>query len=200
MTDHPCTSDSDVCDGISMASARIPITTLLVFPFLFCFELYYLSVVGRALGGDGRSPLSLSPRLVCGMAAKAKSAKDGEVSQEDRIPIFVLSDVDELGLSLEAFRVYGHLARRVGSNDVAWPSYAKIGEDCFRGSLPRAKPDSLRRKAMRAVRELEQLGLIKVEQRKAGKRNRTNHYYVKMLRDWPPETRAKVKARRASME
>lgn len=118
------------------------------------------------------------------------------MSQENRVPIFVLSDVDELGLSLEAFRVYGHLARRVGSNDKAWPSYATIGEACFRGSLPRAKADSLRRKAMRAVRELQKLGLVEVEPRKSGKMNQTNLYSVKTLGEWPPQTKARVKDNR----
>ena len=61
------------------------------------------------------------------------------------------------------------LARKVGSNDVARPSYANIGKDCFGGSPPRAKLDSLGRKAMRAVRELQQLGLIEVEQCKTGR-------------------------------
>lgn len=127
------------------------------------------------------------------MSAEAKTARRAKANQKELLPVFVRSEVDELGLSLEAFRVYGHLARRMGNNETAWPSYASMGEACFRGSLPDAKPESLRRKAMRAVRELQKLGLIKVTSNKRGKMNRPNDYVVVKLSEWPADTLAKVR-------
>lgn len=113
-------------------------------------------------------------------------------AHENSIPMFVRSDVDKLGLSLEAFRVYAHLVRRADRNGASYPSYATIGEACFRGSLPRAKADSLRRKAMRAVKELELLGVIERMPRRSGKKNSSNSYKVKKLREWPEETRERA--------
>lgn len=105
----------------------------------------------------------------------------------DFMPIFVHSLIDDLNLSLGAFRVYGHLARRSGTkNKKAWPSYNTIGEVCFRGSYPKALQATLRRKAIAAVKELKNEGLITVESRKikdtAG--NMTNHYQLVKLEDW----------------
>lgn len=89
-----------------------------------------------------------------------------ELLDDRKIPIFIKSDVDDLGLTLEAFRVYGHLARRAGSNNKAWPSYVSIGEHCFRGSYPNSSPASLKAKAIAAVSELVAYGLIRKEVRK----------------------------------
>ena len=45
-----------------------------------------------------------------------------EISDARRLPIFIHSELDDLGLTLWAFRVYCHLARRENrqSRD-AWP-------------------------------------------------------------------------------
>ncbi|MFB6277609.1 MAG: hypothetical protein ABEI32_15845, partial [Halothece sp.] len=79
----------------------------------------------------------------------------------DRPPIFVHSLIDDLGLSLEAFRVYSHLARRWGDGTHdSVGSYSKIGEHCFRASFPCASKETLKRKAIAAIKELEESGLI----------------------------------------
>lgn len=46
---------------------------------------------------------------------------------------------------------------------------------------------------MRAVRELQKLGLIKVTSNKRGKMNRPNDYVVVKLSEWPADTLAKVR-------
>jgi len=110
-------------------------------------------------------------------------------------PIFVRSEVDDLGLSVEAFRVYGHLARRAGANNDAWPSYQSIGDTCFSGSHPPLKPESRRRKAMRAVKELERRGLIKVNRRRLNnsRGSLSNQYQILPLSKWPTDIRPKRK-------
>lgn len=95
----------------------------------------------------------------------------------DRIPIFVHSEIDDLGLTTNAFRVYGHLARRAGRDNIAWPSYSTIGEHCFRASYPKAKEATLRRRAMEAVRELQEYGLIEVQHRHRGDQGHTSNAY-----------------------
>ena len=80
---------------------------------------------------------------------------------QDRPPIFVHSCIDDLDLSLEAFRVYSHLSRRWGDGTHdSVGSYSKIGEHCFRSSFPCASKATLKRKAIAAIKELEENGLI----------------------------------------
>jgi len=121
---------------------------------------------------------------------------DAPTRKQADSPIFVRSEVDDLGLSVEAFRVYGHLARRAGNNNDAWPSYQSIGDTCFSGSL---KPESRRRKAMRAVKELTSRGIIAVTRRRLSGRkgSLSNQYQIVPLSKWPPEIRPK-RNRRAS--
>jgi hypothetical protein len=78
-----------------------------------------------------------------------------------RPPIFVHSLIDDLDLTLEAFRIYAHLARRWGDGTHdSVGSYRKLGEHCFRASFPCASPATLKRKAIAAIQELEENGLI----------------------------------------
>lgn len=103
----------------------------------------------------------------------------------DMVPIFVHSEIDDLPLSTNAFRVYAHLARRAGKENSAWPSYSSIGEHCFRSSYPRAKEATLRRRAIEAVNELEQRGLIEVVRRRGDDRGHTsNEYRLLSRREW----------------
>lgn len=74
-----------------------------------------------------------------------------------RLPVFIHSELDDMGLSLEAFRVYAHLARRAGRDGRAWPGLQSIGDVCF---WQDKHPDTRRKKATAAVAELEQHGLI----------------------------------------
>jgi hypothetical protein len=110
--------------------------------------------------------------------------------QESRkVPIFLKSDIDDLNLTIEAFRVYGHLARRAGTNNTAFPSYASIGEQCFRGSYPNSSAASLKAKAIAAINELIAFGLIYKETRK--REDGTNHVNIYHLTEsgWnKPET------------
>lgn len=102
----------------------------------------------------------------------------------DLPPIFVHSEIDDLGLTTNAFRVYAHLARRAGKDNTAWPSYSNIGEHCFRASYPTAKEATLRRRAIEAVNELENRGLIEVERRRRGNQGHTsNEYRLLTLRE-----------------
>jgi len=92
-------------------------------------------------------------------------------------PVFIHSSLDDLPLSMEAFRVYCHLARRVNDHNEAWPSYRTLGECCFRGSYPASTSDSLRRKAISAVGELIQWNLVAVENRPANDGSQTTNLY-----------------------
>lgn len=101
------------------------------------------------------------------------------------LPIFIHSDLDDLPLSLEAFRVYAHLARRAGRNNQAWPSYNSIGEACFRKSYPKASRETLRRKAIAAVKELTTTGLIiRLASCNEKGQHATNHYCLTSRRVW----------------
>ena len=109
-----------------------------------------------------------------------------EISDDRRLPIFIHSELDDLGLTLWAFRVYCHLARRENrqSRD-AWPSYSSIARACLQSSYPNAKPETLRRRAIDAVQELVDRGLV----RKATTRNPDgspghNHYTLTDPKEW----------------
>jgi hypothetical protein len=105
--------------------------------------------------------------------------------QRDDLPIFIHSELDDLSLSLEAFRVYAHLARRAGRNNKAWPSYNSIAEHCFRASYPKAKQETLRRKAIAAVKELVDHGLIvKMANREENGDHKSNHYALTARDKW----------------
>lgn len=82
--------------------------------------------------------------------------------EKDRdLPVFIHYHIDELNLTLEAFRVYFYLARRYGDGRLdAIGSYKTIGEHCFRESYPCASPATLKRKAITAVNQLLEKGLI----------------------------------------
>jgi hypothetical protein len=101
------------------------------------------------------------------------------------LPIFIHSELDDLPLTAEAFRVYAHLARRAGKDNCAWPSYPTIGEQCFRPSYPAASTETLKRKAMAAVKELIAYGLIVRELRLADDGgNATNVYHLTPRHKW----------------
>lgn len=118
------------------------------------------------------------------MSEVAKSKTKAQ--ERELMPIFIHSDIDDLGLSVNAFRLYAHLARRAGVTNFAWPSYASMGEHCFRASYPKAKDATLRRKALAAVEELKKVGLVEVEKRTLAKTqgNITNAYRLVPLNRW----------------
>lgn len=111
--------------------------------------------------------------------------KEIEISDgREDLPIFVHSELDDLPISADAFRVYAHLARRRNKGaKVAWPSYASMGQKCF-GSEG-IKPDSMRRRVIRAINELTGFGLIRVQQRaRSDGGNTTNHFHLTPRSEW----------------
>jgi hypothetical protein len=127
------------------------------------------------------------------------------VVQDLRTPWFNLHRIfDELPMTVWAFRVYAHLVRRGGEENRAIPGYQSIGEKCFRASMPDAKPETLRRKAIHAVNELVGFGLIKVTHQVVngngdraikpddgptaqGERQTSNLFQLTHCSDWNPD-------------
>jgi hypothetical protein len=83
--------------------------------------------------------------------------QDPPVGSCNPTPVFVHPDIDESGVSPAGFRVYVHLSRVAGSAFVCSPSQQAIGDKCFPSVR---KPGSRRKAAMRAIKELEDLGFI----------------------------------------
>lgn len=106
---------------------------------------------------------------------------------ETSFPAFVHSTVDETEMTANAFRVYGHLVRRAGSNGRCFPCYQSIGDTCFRKQY--AKPATRKTLAMRAVKELEELRLLSKTHRgsdgKASNRpSKSNDYRITPTGEW----------------
>ncbi|WP_179076293.1 hypothetical protein [Nostoc sp. C057] len=98
--------------------------------------------------------------------------------------IYMDSKLDDLPLTMEAYRVYCHLCRRAGCDNNAFPSYKSIGEFCFRGSFPNSPTDTLRRKAIAAVNELICWNLITKTSRENNGLQTSNHYSLTDMEDW----------------
>lgn len=106
---------------------------------------------------------------------------------ETSFPAFVHSTVDETEMTANAFRVYGHLVRRAGSNGRCFPCYQSIGDTCFRKQY--AKPATRKTLAMRAVKELEELRLLSKTRRGSdGKASdlpsKSNDYRITPTGEW----------------
>jgi DnaD/phage-associated family protein len=100
------------------------------------------------------------------------------------LPVFIHSDVDDLPLTPNAFRLYCHLARRAG-NGTAWPSYQTMGDHCFRTESDNA--GTRRTWAIKAMNELVDLGLVQKELRSDEiKGNKSNVYYLTSRSEWKP--------------
>ena len=92
------------------------------------------------------------------------------------LPIFIHSELDDLGLTSKAFRVYAHLARRAGKNG-AFPSYASMGKICFGPDLPDGQEDTWKKWAIQAVKELVDEGLIHKQIRTLAEGGNTSNVY-----------------------
>jgi len=109
---------------------------------------------------------------------------------DGRTPWFsVHSAFDEtVPWSVDAYRVYGHLSRRCGDKDSAFPSYRSIGETCFRFDYKDKTPkaETLRNRAIRAVSELNELGLVSVQKRYDSERgkHKSNIYVLTHTSEW----------------
>lgn len=109
------------------------------------------------------------------------------VDDRHDLPLQLHYELDDRPLSVWAFRVYAHFVRRAGRNGRIYPTYKSIAETCFRSTFPDAKPETLRRRAMEAVKELEGQGLIRVHRSKAADGdNNPNTYFLTPRSAWHP--------------
>ncbi|MBD2535649.1 hypothetical protein H6G97_42285 [Nostoc flagelliforme FACHB-838] len=110
---------------------------------------------------------------------------DGSSYGRRKRHIFIDSKLDDLPLTMEAFRVYSHLCRRAGCDNNAFPSYKSIGEACFRGSFPASSTETLRQKVIAAVSELVSWNLItKTPKTKSNGSVSSNLYQLTDIDDW----------------
>lgn len=91
--------------------------------------------------------------------------------------IFVHSELDDLGLDPQEFRIYAHLARRANGKTRAWPGITSMSFAC------RMKRNTV----VRAIRGLEAHGLIRVTRKSGG----LSEYLLTVPSEWkkPGETR-----------
>jgi len=109
------------------------------------------------------------------------------IDDRGNLPVFIHSDLDDLGLTPEAFRVYCHLVRRAGKGH-AFPKQESIAEACFsrvqrRGSDcqrydKQLSPETSRRMAGLAIEALEEHGLIQQIKRRRDDGKQTSSQYV----------------------
>lgn len=100
--------------------------------------------------------------------------RESQVVQDTRDTdvIFIHSSVDDAGLTVAEFRVYGHLARRAGANG-AYPGIDSMAKRC---QLSRSS-------VIRSIQALEKRGMIRVK-RVQGERNR---YLLTRRTQWEEE-------------
>ena len=87
-------------------------------------------------------------------------------------PVFIHSRLDDYGLPAPVFRVYCHIARRVGRDGRAWPSIANIARVCC------LHPQTVRK----ALRALAAHHLLQSETRPG----RTTDYRLTPASAWRP--------------
>lgn len=113
-------------------------------------------------------------------------------------PLHIYKAVDDLRLKPNTLAVYFHLVRcSKNPRGCAYPSYATIGEHCFRQAYPNAKPETLRRAAIESVKELLSLGVIrKAAQKEADGGHASNAYVITRYDTWnvKPENAFKARA------
>lgn len=74
---------------------------------------------------------------------------------------FISDEIDDLGLSLEAFRLYCYLSSASSNGVAEFPGYLAVAEKCFKGTYPNAPKSTLKAKAIAAVKELVAFGVIR---------------------------------------
>lgn len=126
------------------------------------------------------------------IAAQTADSQGFEIEDQRKIPIFIHSELDDLGLTPEAFRVYCHLVRRAGSKGQAFPSMRSMGEKCFpllqrtKGGKPCGSKPSLasqRRMVIQALANLEECQLIRRVNRYKSDGGQTSNVYVLLDKD-----------------
>jgi hypothetical protein len=107
---------------------------------------------------------------------------EGSLQDRRDLPVFIHSELDDLPLSPNAFRLYCHLARRAGPG-IAWPSYQTMGDKCF--STESDNAGTRRTWTIKAMKELVAFGLVKKELRQDEvKGNKSNVYYLTPRSEW----------------
>lgn len=95
--------------------------------------------------------------------------------------ILVSTKLEKIPLTTDAYRVYCHLKMRSNLNTgKCFPSYSTIGECCFRGSYPDSPPDTVRKRAIAAIKELVSFNLVLKKERK----NTSNIYVLTKSTQW----------------
>lgn len=111
---------------------------------------------------------------------------DTIVDQSFRPFILIDQAILDIPLTTDAFRVYAELKRYANRLGGCFPSYKTLGE-CFKGSYPTSKDSLLRQKAIAAVKELVQWGLVrKEERRKTDESLTSNQYILTPHTEWKP--------------
>lgn len=86
--------------------------------------------------------------------------------------IFIHSSLDDAGLSIYAFRVYAHLARRANQSGKAWPGVQSMADKCGMS----------KNTARAAINELVERGMIIIMSSGGGRE--TNNYLLTAPADW----------------
>ncbi|WP_034340265.1 hypothetical protein [Deinococcus misasensis] len=122
------------------------------------------------------------------------------VHDKRKLPIYVDWQVDDLPVTGNALRVYVRLSRRAQSKGYAHSGYKDLGE-ALRASYPTASSATLRRRAIEAIKELELLGLVRVEtQKDQDGGNATNHYHLLDREDWFEARRVAEQRRKETLD
>jgi hypothetical protein len=100
------------------------------------------------------------------------------------VSVWVNWELDDQGLSLIAYRAYGHILRRAGGKGHAWPSYQSIGDTCF--SADSNSPRTRRDWAIKAIKELCDRQLLRKAFRVSSdqKNLQSNIYQITDKDDW----------------
>lgn len=121
----------------------------------------------------------------------------------DDLPFQIHWELDDAPLTVDAFRVYAHLVRCAGKNGLIFPSYLSIGEKCFRVSVGlTAHPRSLRNRAMKAMKELVDVGLVikQTRNKRESSENDSNIYTLTPRRQWVDDLRTRGEALKAAVK
>ena len=110
--------------------------------------------------------------------------------ESERTPgLFIHSIYDDLPLTVDGFRLLCHLSRRSDNDShIAQTTYEKMGEVCFRATYPRSTAAALRKRAMAAMKELINFGLVRVEATTGWDGGQgANKYILTHCSAWRPE-------------
>ena len=112
--------------------------------------------------------------------------KVDDARHERKYFMMIPNMVDDMGLSLIAYRLYGHFKRVAGETGASWQSTDTLAKSCnmSQASVSRAKRELLARK------------LITLDKRKEGP---VRYDHIEMVDIWPENMARYAKARRVSL-